>query len=158
MHKTILIRDLGSLGTFEFAKLEGQERYSAYFFPCSNITNRARVAGGSSRQFKGGGGNLGRVHSQPRVPRNWKLHGFNPLFFGMDSNSLSKEKNNKRFLESFFFGGGGQKIWWSPLLGFGGGEWPGWPPWIASGQGKRPNLKQGRNSNSQLSTAILIGR
>ena len=70
--------------------------------------------------FRGGGGvNLGRA---PNLGTPELLHGFNPLFFGMDSNSLSKKnKKIKVFWETFFFwgGGGGQTTCW-PLPWLGG--------------------------------------
>ena len=64
--------------------------------------------GGSSRPSWGGGNwargpNLG-------YPQNWKLHGFNPLFLGMNPNSLLKKgKYKKTFWEL-----------WCPLPGLGG--------------------------------------
>ena len=70
----------------------------------------------------GGGGNLARGPNLG-YPQNWKLYGFNPLFFGMDPKSLSKKWKINVFGELF---GGGGKIHDAPFLGFGG-PWPDWP-------------------------------
>ena len=58
----------------------------------------------------GGGGNLA-LSPNLVYPQNWKLYGFNPLFFGMDPNSLSKKS---------FLGALGAKDNMTPFLGFGG--------------------------------------
>ena len=56
--------------------------------------------GGSSRQFFFlGGGQLG-AGSQPRVPPKLRTSRTNPLFFGMDPNSLSIKKLFGRFGEA----------------------------------------------------------
>ena len=81
-----------------------------------------------------GGGNLGRGPNLG-YPQNWKLHGFNPLFFGMDPNSLSKKMGA--------FGGGANDMM-SPFLGFGGGAWPGCPPPLDP-----PVTAHGRGTNAQ---------
>ena len=87
----------------------------------------------SSRRFLGGGGgwNLARGSNLGSC-QNSKLHGFNPLFFGMDPNSLSKKMNNKN---KSFLGALGGKRHDGPLPGLWVGPWPGCPPPHGSASG-----------------------
>ena len=80
--------------------------------------------------FRGGEGQLG-AGSNLGYRQNSKLHGFNPLFFGMDPNSLSKKMNHKN---KSFLGDLGAKRHDGPLPGLWVGPWPGClPPGSASG-------------------------
>ena len=82
----------------------------------TNCTNLTSSQGWIQPAVWGGGGNQARGPNLG-YPKNWKLYGFNPLFFWMDPSSLSK-KGKKAFWE----------LYDAPFLGFRG-PWPG-PSWI----------------------------
>ena len=78
----------------------------------------------------GGRGNLERTNLE--YPQNWKLHGFNPLFFcGWTQIHFRKRiKNKMKAFWELLGGGGWDMMAPSWALGGGGGAWPGWTPWI----------------------------